>query len=807
MRNWLLLTLALGIAGTGCNLILGNDEHTYEPDASTDSSTADDQTLVDVGSDSAELTDGGVKTTRDGETGRDADASDGEGSKADASEAGPHVPTCTGGGFCSPGACELGVNVCDGGALECAVTGNASNGATCDAGAVCSAGACAACSGGTDCTEAGSCQKMTIACNAGSAVCTAAGLVTDGTQCGSNLYCNAGACKACTNGASCAPTGKPCDQGVVSCSQGQVVCTDKGTFAQSGTSCGTNMVCNASGACVACAANVQCTPSANPCHLGLTSCASGASVCVDTGNPQVDGTDCTGTNACNRTYTCQSGTCTGSSPVVCTASDQCHTAGTCNTTTGVCSNPVATGVSCNDGNACTTGDTCQSNGTCSGTAVACNSPPACHSAGTCSGGTCSYPVATGASCSDGNACTTGDTCQSDGTCSGTAVTCNSPPACHTAGTCSGGACSYPVATGASCGTNEVCNSSGSCGCASGYNSCGGQCVTYTTAANCGSCGHSCGGGTCSSGNTCTRWAVGSGFTNAPVQIASDGTHVFWADTGTNAVYQVPLAGGSATTLAMDSSFSTIPTSPYVWAMSTESGTVAWVTSTALWTSPVGGPGMKQVFTFPPSVSSLETIALNAAGTRAAVMATTTSGTSSGALSELYDCPIGGTSCTDVGSIPFVPTGNAANAGTYFFEDLSAETIEGFTFGTTTVSNLVSSASATQSGVAIDASHIYWLSNNGFVSAPLGGGSATLIATLPPNLLGALGFASDSRNVYATVNELSASGSAAYVMYAPLTSGGAAPLALYAENAAGAVVAAGGFVFWIDQSTIYGIAAP
>ena len=58
-------------------------------------------------------------------------------------------------------------------------------------------------------------------------------------------------------------------------------------------------------------------------------------------NPNAtNGTTCNDGNACTQTDTCQTGACTGGTPVACTASDQCHVAGTCNPATG-CPAPEA----------------------------------------------------------------------------------------------------------------------------------------------------------------------------------------------------------------------------------------------------------------------------------------------------------------------------------------------------------------------------------------------------------------------------------------------------------------------------------
>src|SRR5262249_47082460 len=127
-------------------------------------------------------------------------------------------------------------------------------------------------------------------------------------------------------------------------------------------------------------------------------------------NPiKTNGTPCNDGNACTSGETCQAGVCGGGTVTTCTALDQCHAVGTCNPSTGVCSNPNQTnGNPCDDGNACTQVDTCQS-GTCTGgSPVVCPAPDQCHNAGTCntSTGVCSNPTKTnGTGCNDGKACT------------------------------------------------------------------------------------------------------------------------------------------------------------------------------------------------------------------------------------------------------------------------------------------------------------------------------------------------------------------------------------------------------------------
>jgi hypothetical protein len=176
---------------------------------------------------------------------------------------------------------------------------------------------------------------------------------------------------------------------------GKVICNDQGTAAKNGTSCGTNMVCN-SGACASCTANTVCTPS-NACHVGKTTCDTGVSVCTDTNQPQQNNTQCTGTDKCNASYTCQSGTCTGAAPIKCTALDSCHQAGTCAPATGVCSNPNQPDTTpCGTNMACTSGKCQCASGysSCSGACVDLQSDKAnCGACGhDCIGGKCSGGV-------------------------------------------------------------------------------------------------------------------------------------------------------------------------------------------------------------------------------------------------------------------------------------------------------------------------------------------------------------------------------------------------------------------------------
>ncbi len=133
------------------------------------------------------------------------------------------------------------------------------------------------CDAGASCPVANLCHVGTTTCTG----CMDTGQnQPNGTPCGSGQVCSGGSCVACMPGSACTPTNH-CHGGTLSCATGMPSCTDTGTTLPNGTDCGTNMVCNA-GSCVACTANSPCTPAT--CKTGATSCATGAMVCVANGN-------------------------------------------------------------------------------------------------------------------------------------------------------------------------------------------------------------------------------------------------------------------------------------------------------------------------------------------------------------------------------------------------------------------------------------------------------------------------------------------------------------------------------------------
>ncbi|HXN32802.1 MAG TPA: hypothetical protein VN894_13115, partial [Polyangiaceae bacterium] len=229
---------------------------------------------------------------------------------------------CVAGGACNPQGCQNGTWACGGAGRFCETTGLVEAGTACgpaggDAGAqVCaSTGQCVACDRGGSCSDPSApCVRKTYDCSAGTAVCTVAGNVTDGTQCDAGAYCNAGVCSACKVTAPCRPAANPCHVGeVTACTGGVPTCTDQSTPAMPGVSCtassGAPGVCDASGTCVACTPNAACNPNGNLCQSGDQSCSSGPA-CVNVNNVRED-------LPCAAGAICHSGACVACSAASC----------------------------------------------------------------------------------------------------------------------------------------------------------------------------------------------------------------------------------------------------------------------------------------------------------------------------------------------------------------------------------------------------------------------------------------------------------------------------------------------------------
>ena len=299
-----LSVVAFFVLGTGCTSLLGK----FEVEGDDGGSDATSDVNGEAGPDSPGVTgdsggdtgdSGGVTKDSGGDTGMQGEAGQ-----------------CTSGTACTPtNPCHTGTTQCTNGVSSCKDTGNVSNGTKCGTNEVCDNGTCSPCTAGTTCTPTDVCHTGKTDCSTGASVCMDTGMPgVNGTSCGTGQVCESGTCTTCTNGAACVPTANPCDNGSLDCSGSTPSCTDKGTQANNGTACGTDMVCNG-GQCVACTAGGSCTL-ANPCLAGTYDCSTGTQQCVSMGNAN-DTTSC-GTNAF-----CCSGTCDMGCPVPPNAGPTC----------------------------------------------------------------------------------------------------------------------------------------------------------------------------------------------------------------------------------------------------------------------------------------------------------------------------------------------------------------------------------------------------------------------------------------------------------------------------------------------------
>jgi hypothetical protein len=427
---------------------------------------------------------------------------------------------CTAGSGCAtnPNLCKNGMTSCMTGASTCVDgPGNVMAGVSCGSNRVCDgAGFCGACTEGQSCTgNPGICYNGVASCMSGSSMCVNGTPKAGGTNCGTNMVCNgSGTCISCTAGTACTSNPNLCKNGMNSCMTGAMTCVDGGNKAP-GVSCGTNMVCNGTGTCVACAAGGSCTGNPNICKNGTNSCMTGAMTCVDGGN-KAPGTSC-GTNmVCNGTGTCVActagGSCTGNPSICKNGTNSCMT-GAMTCVDGGDKAPglgCGTNMVCNGSGACVP---CTAGGSCTGNPNICkNGTNSCMTGGM----TC----ADGSNKTGGTSCGTNMVCDGNGTCGACTPnqTCASNPnPCYTGITnCMSGTMTCldnaPRGAGTPCGTNMVCNSANVCvpcaagaSCTTNPNTCrDGRIDCSTGAALCLDGPNKTNGTGCNDGNNCTR---------------------------------------------------------------------------------------------------------------------------------------------------------------------------------------------------------------------------------------------------------------------------------------------------------------
>jgi hypothetical protein len=212
--------------------------------------------------------------------------------------------------------------------------------------------------------------------------------VANGAACDDGVFCNGA--DTCSIGECVGHAGDPCVDNpncVATCDENADACTSTPFVpcADDGNSC-TDDVCDGNAVCThpPLLVGTVCRASATGCDVPEL-CAGGGAPCPSDAflpNGSVCG------DACTTGGTCQSGQCTGGSPLVCDDDDVCNGLETCNPMTGCV--PGQT-LDCSDGNGCTA-DECSPIGGCSNPLLAdgapCDDGERCTLYDTCSAGTC-----------------------------------------------------------------------------------------------------------------------------------------------------------------------------------------------------------------------------------------------------------------------------------------------------------------------------------------------------------------------------------------------------------------------------------
>ncbi|MGH7434214.1 MAG: hypothetical protein ACRENE_00900, partial [Polyangiaceae bacterium] len=505
---------------------------------------------------------------------------------------------------------------------------------------------------------------------------------------------------------------------------------------------------------------------------GTTSCTSGASVCGGASNVS-NGTSC-GTNM----------VCSGGQCVSCTASQPCSpTSCEVGTTSCASGTSACVGVTPKTAGTPCTGGVCDGSGNC----ITCTGGTSCTLANPCQTGTTTCATGSQTCASSGNkadltACTTSTV--SSGVCCG--------------GSCS--ACSTPANATAACNT-----STNSCTftCNSGYSACNGGCSNFTDSANCGSCGHSCGGGTCS-GGVCQPYAVSTSSTTPShiVDLATDGTHVAWTDSGLGGAYEVPGAGGTVVTIG---------TEPGVSGVAIAGGYISVTGRNASypdqWWGFNDGAGLSEMYT--------GGLVRDSGGTMGPFLAVSSNAQQTcwvdqfSGMAYIECCPFigGGGGCGVTQSLSGAPYGKQIGAGAngFYWTDASGGVVYYVPYGGASGAVVTVATGQTSPDMATaDSTYAYWTkSGTSIVALSESGGTVTTTSALPSGSSAVTSMASDGSYVHFT----SSTSAGGYVGH--LSTSTWKITTTPATGTPTGVVAAGGMVFWFDSAAnkIYGLRYP
>ena len=381
---------------------------------------------------------------------------------------------------------------------------------------------------------------------------------------------------------------------------------------------------------------------------------------------------------------------------------------------------------------------------------------------------------------------------------------------------------YQTAVHTCAGNTPTC-SNGACTCPG--TTCGSSCVdTKGDPSNCGGCGVVCDGGGCNAGKCSTPSIVSSGQ-SGPSSIATDGINLYFADATGGSIVMVPAAGGTATTLATGQS------SP--GGIAVDGANVYWTNKGTNAVAADGGVGAYNqdgtVLQVPIAGGTPITLAMNQDfPVGIAVMGSVVYwvNSSGGTVMSAPVGPVDGGSVTTLVTGQASPWAIAASAVTQSIYWLDRGTVQNeHTDGalvrmTPEPAQLPDGGAITvltaglqdPAGIALDSTNIYWtdlgtLANSykdgAVLSIPIVGGKTTPLAV---NQEGPTSVAVDTRNVYWTnyVSRTVTSAPLAGGSYALLASGQSLP-----STTPDSIAVVPPRVFWVNQGAgdVMSVATP
>jgi hypothetical protein len=254
---------------------------------------------------------------------------------------------------------------------------------------------------------------------------------------------------------------------------------------------------------------------------------------------------------------------------------------------------------------------------------------------------------------------------------------------------------------------------GACACPTGQSVCGNVCVNLDSdPVNCGACGHDCLGGTCNNG-LCEPVVLYTGSAGLSVyRIDIDATNVYWTDNSGGRLQRIPIAGGTATTLASG--------------QSGPSG-IAVDAASVYWTS-TGDGTIKKV---PLAGGTITTLASGLSFPEYVAVDTTSVYWTDRSAGKVMKVAKSGGTATVLASGQTAPLAIAVDATSVYWCNytiaFAGEAVRRVPKNGGTIAT-IASGQIKLAGLALDTTSVYWSSEGAINKAPLAGGSLMILAT-------------------------------------------------------------------------------